>query len=220
MARRRTRGEARIEEMLTRLDPSSERYQVLRATRDFKASWVELGERLTTTREGGDYKQWGHTTFEAYCRQELHLKSETANKLTRSFAFLRDHNPESLENRQTRELPPLDVVDLLSRARERAKLSTDQFSEIEGAVFDGESPPSKQEVIKRFREIDPEVFKPAAKPTRTAGDDDIRKALLLAERLSSLVEPHTDVSSASRHALKNLVHELRGLFESTRKLAS
>ena len=220
MARRHTRGEAHIEALLTRLDPNSERYGVLRAARDFKASWVELGELLTATREGTLYKEWGYANFEAYCRQELRLKAETANKLTRSFAFLRDHNPDSLEQREERELPPLDVVDLLSRARERAKISPTQFSEIEGEVFTGESPPSKSEVLKRFRELAPEAFKPAANPPRTAGDDDLRKALLLAERLQSLVEPHPEISKAPREGLKTLVNELRGLFEATRKGAS
>jgi len=217
MVRRRTRGEAQIEALLHKLDPESERYKVLRAARDFKASWVELGEVLTVAREGAGYKDWGYDSFEAYCRQELQIKPDTANKLTRSFAFLRDHNPDSLDNREARELPPLDVVDLLSRARERAKLSDEQFSQIEGQVFEGESPPSKTEVLKRFRELDPEAFKPAPKPVRTAGDDDLRKALLLAERLQTVIEPHQEVSPKAHEALGSLVGELRRLFEATRR---
>ena len=63
MARRRTRGEAHIEALLSNLDPGSERYHVLRAARDFKASWVELGERLTETREQEKFKEWGYTSF-------------------------------------------------------------------------------------------------------------------------------------------------------------
>jgi hypothetical protein len=217
MTRRRTRGEAQIEALLTQLDPGSERYRVLRAARDFKASWVELGERLTETREHEHYKQWGYTSFEAYCRQELRLKSETANKLTRSFSFLRDHNPESLETREVKELPPLDVVDLLSRARERAKLSDKQFEQVESEVFEGEAPPTRTDVLKRYRELDPEAFKPAApRPTKAAGSEDVRKALLLAERLSSLVEGNDDVSRESRKALKALVGELKSLFEASR----
>lgn len=221
MARRRTRGEAHIEALLSNLDPGSERYHVLRAARDFKASWVELGERLTETREQEKFKEWGYTSFEAYCRQELRLKGETANKLTRSFSFLRDHNPDSLEAREVKELPPLDVVDLLSRARERAKVSDKQFAEIQGEVFEGEAPPTRADVLKRFREVDPEAFKPAApKPTRTGGGaEELRKALLLGERLLELVGSHDGVSRESRQALKGVVAELKSLFEESRKTA-
>jgi hypothetical protein len=220
MARRRTRGEAQIDALLTQLDPGTERYRVLRAARDFKASWVELGERLTEAREAEQYKGWGYTSFEAYCRQELRLKAETANKLTRSYSFLRDHNPESIAEREARELPPLDVVDLLSRAREKAKLSEAQFTAIEGEVFDGEEPPNKRQVLERFRELDPDAFKPAARPTRAAGDEDLRKALLLGERLLTLVDPIEDLTKSSREGLKKLVSELRGLFEATHKLSA
>jgi hypothetical protein len=222
MPRRRTRGEAHIEALLSNLDPGSERYRVLRAARDFKASWVELGERLTETREHEQFKQWGYTSFEAYCRQELRLKAETANKLTRSFAFLRDHNPDSLETREVKELPPLDVVDLLSRARERAKVTDKQFSDIQGEVFEGEAPPTRAEVLKRFREVDPEAFKPAApRPTRTGGGggEELRKALLLGERLLELVSSHDGVSRESRRALEGVVAELKSLFEDSRKTA-
>ncbi len=219
-ARRRTRGEAEIEALLGQLDPKSERFRVLRAARDFKASWVELGERLTEVREQRQYEEWGYTSFEAYCRQELRLKAETANKLTRSYSFLRDHNPDSIAERESRELPPLDVVDLLSRAREKAKLSEDQFTAIEQDVFEGEAPPNKRQVLERFRELDPEVFKPAARPTRAVGDEDLRKALLLAERLHSLVEPMEDVTRSARDGVKKLAAELKALFESTRKMTA
>ncbi len=220
-ARRRTRGEAEIEALLGQLDPKSERFRVLRAARDFKASWVELGERLTEAREQEIYKEWGYTSFEAYCRQELRIKGETANKLTRSFSFLRDHNPDSLESREVKELPPLDVVDLLSRARERAKVSDKQFAEIQGEVFEGEAPPTRADVLKRFREVDPEAFKPAApRPARTGGGaEELRKALLLGERLLELVASHDAVSRESRQALKGVVAELKSLFEESRKTA-
>ncbi len=215
-ARRKTRGEVEMEELLGRLDPSSERYRVLSAARDFKASWVELGERLTETREAEQYKEWGYDSFEAYCRTELRLKAETANKLTRSFSFLRDHTPQALETRQQRELPPLDVVDLLSRARERSQVSEAQLRDISKDVFAGE-PPTRGEVIKRFRELDPMAFKAPERPKAEAGpagEGDLRKALLLAERLQSLLP--SEVSRAAKDGVKVVVRELQELFETAR----
>jgi len=55
MTRRKTRGEVAIQSKLATLDPESERYHVLVAARDFKASWVALGERLTAVREREQY---------------------------------------------------------------------------------------------------------------------------------------------------------------------
>src|SRR4051812_45199566 len=107
MGRRHNRSEAEMSAQLEALDPASARYQVLAAARQFKAFWVDLGERLTQVRESYAFTQWGYTSFEAYCRRELHIKQDTANKLTRSFAFLRDHEPTVLERRDTHELPPL-----------------------------------------------------------------------------------------------------------------
>src|SRR5262245_30688537 len=135
MAHRTSRAEAEMDALLGQLDPSSDRYRVLSAARAFKAAWVVMGEELTALREKETFRDWGYPTFEAYCRRELRLKSETANKLTRSFGYLRDHEPAVLEGGVVRELPPLDVVDLLSRARERTKLSEEQISDIAETVF-------------------------------------------------------------------------------------
>lgn len=220
MSRRQSRGEAAIEALLHKLDPQSDRYQVLAAARDFKASWVELGERLTATRECGGFSEWGYTNFEAYCRAELHLKMDTVNKLTRSFSFLRDHTPKALADHGERELPALDVVDLLSRARDRANVSDDQFSRISEEVFASPGEANKAEVMKRFREVDPDAFKPASRASSSAngasGEGDVRKALLLAERLASLLETNDAVSVSARDGAKKIVGELRRVFETGR----
>jgi hypothetical protein len=220
--RRRSRGEAEIEALLAKLPPGSERHLVLTAARDFKASWVALGERLTQVRESGQYAQWGYKTFEQYVRGELRMKADTANKLTRSFAFLRDHEPTALEAPITRELPALEVVDLLSRAREKTKVSDEQLNSIRSAAFDAnEGPLSKSEVMKRFREVDPEAFKAGGdkKPgaATSAGDGNVRKALLLSERLESLLGAIQGLSSDAQMRAASVTGELRQLFESTRQ---
>jgi hypothetical protein len=159
MPRRRTRAEVEIEAKLDALDPSSKRHLVLSAVRDFKASWVAVGEELTQVREQELFEGWGYTNFETYCRRELRIKNDTANKLTRSFSFLRDHEPTALDEREQRELPPLDVVDLLSQARERAQVKPSELDAIRQEVFDPDTAvPTKGQVVKRFREIDPDAF--------------------------------------------------------------
>ena len=219
MERRRSRGEAEIEALLAKLPPGSERHKVLTAARDFKASWVMLGERLTQVRESGQYAQWGYKTFEHYVRGELRMKPDTATKLTRSFAFLRDHEPTALEAPITRELPALDVVDLLSRARDKTKVSDEQLNVIRRDAFDSdEGPLTKSEVMKRFREVDPEAFKSSdKKPATTAGDGSVRKALLLSERLESLLGGIQGLSSDAQTRAASVTGELRQLFEAARQ---
>ncbi len=223
--RRRTRGEAAIEALLHQVEPGSERHRVLVAARDFKASWVELGERLAEVREGQLFRQWGHASFEAYCRTELRIRTDTANKLTRSYAFVRDHQPEALNERNERELPPLDVVDLLSRAKERSKVSDADFFAIREEVFAPEGGASTRgELMKRFREIDPDAFRSAPRATPavvSSGDSkDIKKALLLAERLQALLEANGDISKSAHANIRSIVVELKKLFSQTQKLSA
>src|SRR5258706_12847144 len=73
-----------------------ERADMIARVRRFKASWFELGEALTDMKRTEEFKRWGFPNFEDYCRRELHLKRETADKLTGSFIFLRAKAPEGL----------------------------------------------------------------------------------------------------------------------------
>ena len=212
MTRRHSRAEAEMEAQLRTLDPNSARYQVLAAAREFKASWVALGDKLTVVREKQSYRDWGYTNFETYCRRELRIKTETANKLTRSFAFLRDHEPNALaDDSLVRELPPLDVVDLLSRARERTKIPAEQLNNIQQDVFSSEKQHTRGQVLKKLREVDPDAFRTAPRSEQTPAEGDLRKALLLAERLLSLLEIREDISVGSKEHLKKIVAELQGI---------
>ncbi|HMI86187.1 MAG TPA: hypothetical protein VK550_18965, partial [Polyangiaceae bacterium] len=62
-----------------------ERVDLLRRTRQFKASWIELAEALTESRRRGGFRRWGYDSFEDYTRRELFLRQETVDKLTGSF---------------------------------------------------------------------------------------------------------------------------------------
>lgn len=223
MPRRHSRAEAEIQSRLEGMDPGSQRYQVLLTARDFRASWVKLGEQLTEVRENQQYRGWGYTTFDAYCRRELRLRNDTANKLTRSFGFMRDHQPEALEERTVRELPPLDVVDLLSQARERAKISDRDFASIQEEVFAPDAAPTRNSVVRRLREVDPEAFRGPAR-TKAAEDGeasvDVRKALLLAERLAELLEGVSDLPPAALEGARTAARLLKQRFEASRKLSA
>lgn len=195
-----------LAQQLASLKPGTPRYVVVEAARKFKDSWVELGEHLTRVRANHAYKGWGFASFAAYCKSELHLRQETADKLTRSYGYLRERAPTVLEAspEAKQALPPLDVVDLLSQAKARTKVSDEAWGALEGEVLQGESIASRAALRRRLKEVDPEGYgagaggaaaaagettakdKPALKPLPVDAHN-LRKVLLLAERLEQLL---------------------------------
>lgn len=99
-----------------------ERVELLRRTRRFKASWLELAQALADVRKGGTWERWGYDSFEAYTRGELKLRQETVDKLTGSFTFLHKRAPEILQRDPLdTPLPSYQAIDFLRRAEEKAE---------------------------------------------------------------------------------------------------
>ncbi|MET0592949.1 MAG: hypothetical protein ABW133_09635, partial [Polyangiaceae bacterium] len=128
-----------------------ERAEILRRTRVFKASWIELAEALTESRRRGDFRRWGYDSFEDYTKRELFLKQETVDKLTGSFLFLKKRAPEVLErDGLSRQIPSYQVVDFLRRAETESDAPESTVEQIRKRVFeDGAGLPS---VVREFKE--------------------------------------------------------------------
>src|SRR5689334_13395833 len=92
-----------------------ERATMLRLTRRFKASWLELGEALTDARRTKSWERWGYDSFEAYAKNELKLRSDTVEKLTGGFMFLHKRAPEVLKRDPLEALPTFQAIDYLRR---------------------------------------------------------------------------------------------------------
>lgn len=136
-----------------------ERAELIARVRRFKASWFELGEALTDVKRNESYKSWGHASFEDYCKKELHLKSDTADKLTGSFSFLRKRAPEVLR-RDGRDapIPTYQAVDFLRRAEEESEAPEETLTALRRHVLDEGAPLPK--ISRIYREalfpLDPE----------------------------------------------------------------
>jgi hypothetical protein len=119
------------------------RAEMIARVRRFKASWFELGEALSNIKRDEGYKKWGYASFEDYCKKELHLKGETADKLTGSFSFLRNKAPEVL-GRDGRDapIPQWQAVDFWRRAEE-AEAPAETLSEIRRQVVEEGAPMAK-----------------------------------------------------------------------------
>jgi hypothetical protein len=128
-----------------------ERAELIARVRRFKASWFELGEALTEIKRAEGYKKWGYASFDDYCKKELHLKRDTADKLTGSFAFLRTKAPEVLR-RDGRDapIPTYQAVDFLRRAEEESEAPEETLTELRRQVLDEGAPLPK--ITRLYRE--------------------------------------------------------------------
>ena len=72
-------------------------------------------------------------------------------------------------------------------------------------------------VQRRFREVDPEAFKRPSRPAKSEPTAELRKALLLAERLESVLADLAGISREARHKASDVVAELRQRFASAKE---
>lgn len=181
----RTKTIAAIEERLAQIEPGSPRAHVLEAARAFKNNWVELGQRLAEVLDKKLFEKWGYDSFDRYITAELHLKRDTAYKLVRSFSFVRAQKPEYLEPERREALPPINVVDFISKKQERDELPPDQIHAFAEQAFENNWGP--RTVSAKWRDL--------VSDDRAQVDDEdksvraVRRAKELAERLNkALIE--------------------------------
>ena len=138
---RRTKTDQQLADAEPRASDDPERQELLRRTRAFKASWIELAEALADVRRDSTWKRWGHDSFESYTRRELKLRAATVDKLLGSFAFLRKRAPEVLErDGTTMPIPTYQSVDFLRRASEEGEAPEETVDEIFHKVIDDAAP--------------------------------------------------------------------------------
>ncbi|MDB4945720.1 MAG: hypothetical protein JWP97_5254 [Labilithrix sp.] len=118
-----------------------ERVEVLRRTRRFKSSWLELGEALAEVKRGQSWQKWGYESFEAYAKAELKMRMDTIEKLTGSFMFLHKRAPEVLRRDPLEtNLPSYQAIDFLRRAEERndveSTVSAEKMDEVRTKILD------------------------------------------------------------------------------------
>ena len=114
-----------------------ERAELIARARRFKASWLELAEALTHVRKHETWKRWSFDSFEQYASRELRLRMETVEKLTGSYAFLRNRAPAVLDrDGVTESIPSYQAIDFLRRAEERDDAPLETVSAIRKRVLD------------------------------------------------------------------------------------
>jgi hypothetical protein len=149
-----TAAEVDIQKKARSVPPGTLRHTVLVAAQRFKSTWAELGKLLVQVRDEALFEEWGYPSFEAYCLKELHIRKQTALKLTRSFSFLASNEPPEQLSRADfpQRAPPFEVVEVLADAAERGQLSPDEYRSIRETIWNPEKTTSelKKELTERY----------------------------------------------------------------------
>lgn len=172
----KTKSIRSIEEKMEHLDSNSLRYQILKNTKIFKSSWIELGQALYTTWKDKRYKEWGYSTFEAFSSKEIGLRKNTALKLLKSYYFLEQKEPHYLstdyvDQTNAAGMPTYESVNLLRQASNHKELNDDDFLKIKDKILTkgGDAREVKKDLtalIKQREELSPEEARNKKKMTQ------------------------------------------------------
>jgi hypothetical protein len=179
------------------------RSTVAAAARRFKSSWFELGRLLVQVRSTNAWQPWGFDTFEAYCTSELHIRRATAEKLLRSYGFLKRHEREEPEGQE--RAPAFEVVSVLADAEQRGQLTERDYARVRDAIWDpGRTPAElRRELTARFPVPERAVDASAQ----------LRRFALTARRLATELRASNRVPAAVKRTAEALAEELESLVE-------
>ena len=117
------------------------REQTTRFAKDFKTSWVGLGQSLYSIWKDKMYLYWGFQKFEDYTERELGLKKQLAIKLLKTYYFLEQEEPaylkeEYAESREAIQVPSYEAVDVLRLAKRKKELTRADYVKLRKDIFE------------------------------------------------------------------------------------
>ena len=155
-----------IQDKMEDIEEGSVRYRILQNAKNFKRSWIDLGQSLYSVWKDKLYKEWGYITFEAYTAKEVGIKQPTAMKLLKSYYFLEKEEPAYLQKERSEvgavaTAPSYEAVNLLRLAKDKKSLDAVDYAALKRDVFEagkdvGEVRKSLTGIMKQREELDPE----------------------------------------------------------------
>ncbi len=135
--------QTKIDEMENKMQEIEDpvRSRVLETAKNFKTSWVDLGQVLYSVYKDKLFKSWGFSKFEFYTSKEIGIRKETAMKLLRSYLFLEKEEPnylkkEVVEESETSKVPSYEAVNLLRLAKNNKNLDKEDYADLKKKVLD------------------------------------------------------------------------------------
>lgn len=149
----KTKSIRNLEERMEGLEPGSLRHRVLSSAKDFKSSWIELGQVLFIVYKEKKFKDWGYLTFEAYCQKEVGIRQATGLKLLRSYSFLEHEEPVYLKKLSQNDpapsqIPSYESVNSLRLVKTSERIPEKDYEKLREDVLDhaGEETQVKKKV--------------------------------------------------------------------------
>ncbi|OGX32045.1 MAG: hypothetical protein A2787_03310 [Omnitrophica WOR_2 bacterium RIFCSPHIGHO2_01_FULL_48_9] len=117
------------------------REQLLQYAKDFKTSWVNLGQHLYSVWRDKLYYTWGYEKFEDYTQEELGMQKPLAIKLLKTYFFLEQEEPAYLKEEfaQTRSpvaVPGYEAVNFLRLAKNNKELNKSDYIKFKKDIFE------------------------------------------------------------------------------------
>ncbi|MCA1796955.1 MAG: hypothetical protein ABR516_01770 [Desulfuromonadaceae bacterium] len=194
-----TKAEEFIDNLLKQVEPGSTRYTILHSAKQFKSSWVELGQLLSEVRHAQLYQEWGYTDFADYCAREIRIRRQTADKLTHAYHYLKEHNPTTLSDPQNPvPMPDYRSLNLLEQINSEALMEEEELQSLQHQVFSGTLAHPK--LARTVRDLKREQA-----PSEIKEYTDIKNALSAAKRFQSSLE-HLPEEISARVNLDSFVH--------------
>ena len=167
MSRLSTKALNGIERRMGEIDEGSMRHRALQSAKNFKVSWIGLGQSLYAVWKDKLYREWGYATFEAYTAKEIGVKKSTALKLLKSYYFLEKEEPVYLQKEQAAapfevaSVPSYESVNLLRLASNKKELDADDYRELKKDVLESGKDAlsvrkSLTSIMRQREELDPE----------------------------------------------------------------
>ena len=142
------------------------RVHIVQHAKNFKLSWVRLGQGLYAVWRDKLYGAWGFDKFEDYCVRELGLKKPLALKLVKTYFFVEQDEPvylkkEFSEAREASVVPGYESLDVLRRARAHKGLTREDYTKLRKDIFEKGKDASLVRkdltaIIKERKKIDPD----------------------------------------------------------------
>lgn len=208
----KSRSLERIEEKMSSIPEDSIRYKILKSAKDFKTSWVDLGQALYSVWRDKSYKEWGYLTFDAYTSKEIGIKKPTAMKLLKSYFFLEKEEPLYLQKNFTEssdpsKLPTYESVNLLRLAKNKNALDKDDYAGLKESILEmgkdaREVKKDLTTLMRQREELEPEEARRK------------RKVAVIKRLLSALKTLKTDLETSKMlpvstiKEVANLIHKI------------
>jgi len=117
------------------------REQLLQYAKDFKTSWVNLGQHLYSVWRDKLYYTWGYEKFEDYTQEELGMQKPLAIKLLKTYFFLEQEEPAYLKEEFAQTRPPVAVpgyeaVNFLRLAKNNKELNKSDYIKFKKDIFE------------------------------------------------------------------------------------